>query len=233
VPPHPKELIQKFLANTRAGQKLAADSNPRRFAPLILVVVIILGAGIYFLVQTAAGTSGTTYSGTVEATEIHLAAEHSGRVSRVNVNEGEKVQTGDVLVTIDVGSGATREAVRSPIDGVVLERLVEPGEVTSPGTTLIILTNLDDLTLTVYVPEDRYGQIYLGQAYPVTVDSFPNESFSGTVRHIADQAEFTPRNVQTIDSRKSTVFAIRLSLGGTNGKLKPGMPADVHFQAGK
>ncbi|MCS6826582.1 MAG: hypothetical protein NZ553_08230, partial [Caldilinea sp.] len=75
-----------------------------------------------------------------------------------------------------------------------------------------------------------YGRIELGATYPVTVDSFPGEVFTGTVRHIADRAEFTPRNVQTTDNRKTTVFAVKLDLGAGAGKLKPGMPADVHFE---
>ena len=89
--------------------------------------------------------------------------------------------------------------------------------------------DLEHLTLTVYVPEDRYGQILLGESYPVTVDSFPSEIFTGTVSHIADRAEFTPRNVQTTDSRKTTVFAVKLDLAQNGGKLKPGMPADVNL----
>jgi HlyD family secretion protein len=81
----------------------------------------------------------------------------------------------------------------------------------------------------VYVPEDRYGQIYLGQPYPVTVDSFPTVVFEGTVTHIADQAEFTPRNVQTVEGRKNTVFAIHLAITNTTLDLKPGMWADVNL----
>jgi multidrug resistance efflux pump len=122
--------------------------------------------------------------------------------------------------------------VRASIDGLVLDRLVEPGEIAAPGTPLVTLIDPADLTLTVYVAEDRYGQIALGQTYPVTVDSFPGQTFQGTVTYIANQAEFTPRNVQTTDSRKNTVFAIRLDLPPSDGKLKPGMPADVHFQNG-
>jgi len=63
----------------------------------------------------------------------------------------------------------------------------------------------------------------------VTVDSFPGETFTTTVSHIAEQAEFTPRNVQTIEGRTSTVFAIKLQVQDPDGKLKPGMPADVTF----
>jgi multidrug efflux pump subunit AcrA (membrane-fusion protein) len=111
----------------------------------------------------------------------------------------------------------------------VLYRAVEPGEVVAPAANLLTIADLTDLTLTVYVPEDRYGRISLGQTYPVTVDSFPGETFTGTVTYIADKAEFTPRNVQTTDSRKTTVFAIRLDLADGSGRLKPGMPADVQF----
>ena len=119
--------------------------------------------------------------------------------------------------------------IASPIDGVVLTRSVEPGEVSVPSAPLVTLLRLDDLTITVYVPEDRYGSISLGQAAQVSVDSFPGEAFNATVVRIADQAEFTPRNVQTEEGRRTTVFAVDLSVANLDGKLKPGMPADVTF----
>lgn len=118
----------------------------------------------------------------------------------------------------------------APTDGVILTRNIQPGEVINPGAIALTLANLSDLTLTVYVPEDRYGEVSLGQSVSVTVDSFPGETFSAIVIHIADQAEFTPRNVQTIEGRKTTVFAIKLRLDDPAGKLKPGMPADVVFE---
>jgi multidrug efflux pump subunit AcrA (membrane-fusion protein) len=117
----------------------------------------------------------------------------------------------------------------APLDGVVLERAAEPGEVTAPGATLLVLADLSQLALTVYLPEDRYGQITLNQTATVTVDSFAGQTFTAHVIHMADQAEFTPRNVQTTDGRKTTVFAIRLRVNNPDNKLKPGMPADVVF----
>lgn len=117
----------------------------------------------------------------------------------------------------------------APIDGIVLSRLVEPGEVVVPGTPMMTLANLNELTITVYVPEDRYGAINLGQSAQVAVDSFPGETFHATVIRIADQAEFTPRNVQTEEGRRTTVFAVELMVDNPDGKLKPGMPADVMF----
>ena len=120
--------------------------------------------------------------------------------------------------------------VAAPADGVVLTRSVEPGEVVNPGSIILTLANLADLTLTVYIPEDRYGEVTLGAMAEVTVDSFPGETFSATVISISDRAEFTPRNVQTVEGRKTTVFAIKLRLDDPEGKLKPGMPADVTFK---
>jgi HlyD family secretion protein len=122
-----------------------------------------------------------------------------------------------------------RQTLTAPIDSVVLVRTIEPGEVAAPGATLLVVGQLSDLTITVYVPEDRYGQIDVGQTAVIRVDSFPDETFTGTVQRIADQAEFTPRNVQTAAGRASTVFAIELAVQDAAGKLKPGMPADVDF----
>jgi HlyD family secretion protein len=82
----------------------------------------------------------------------------------------------------------------------------------------------------VYIPEDRYGLISLGQTAEVKVDSFPDMTFTATVTHIADQAEFTPRNVQTVEGRSATLYAIKLSVQDPEGKLKIGMPADVTFE---
>jgi HlyD family secretion protein len=116
------------------------------------------------------------------------------------------------------------------MDGMVLTRSVEPGEFVQPGAVAFALADLNDITITVYVPEDRYGQISLGQQAQVIVDSFPGEIFNGEVIHIADQAEFTPRNVQTVEGRSSTVYAVKLKVTDSEGKLKIGMPADVVFK---
>jgi HlyD family secretion protein len=120
--------------------------------------------------------------------------------------------------------------VYAPMDGIILTRNVEPGEFVQPGTVALTMANLNDLTITVYVPEDQYGKILLGQSASVTVDSFPSLTFTAKVVHIADQAEFTPRNVQTVEGRSSTVYAIKLKVSDTDGRLKIGMPADVTFK---
>jgi HlyD family secretion protein len=136
-------------------------------------------------------------------------------------------QAEETLRTFDVQ--ADKLVVRAPQDGVILTRNIEPGEVVGPGATVFVLGQLDILQLTVYLPEDSYGQVKLGQAARMTVDSYAGVTFPASVVHIADQAEFTPRNVQTVEGRRTTVYGIKLDVPNPDGKLKPGMPADVTF----
>jgi hypothetical protein len=136
-------------------------------------------------------------------------------------------QAGASLDLID--AQMAKLSLAAPATGVVLVRVVEPGEVLQPGSTALIIGQLSDLTITVYIPEDRYGQISLGEPARVSVDSFPGEVFQATVVRIADRAEYTPRNTQTEEERVTTVFAIKLAVDDPEGKLKPGMPADVAF----
>ena len=115
-------------------------------------------------------------------------------------------------------------------DGVVTRRAVNPGEIAAIGTTLLTVNQLDPVTLTIYVPETRLGDIHLGSQLGVQIDSFPGKTFIGNVIFISDQAEFTPRNVQSKEERVNTVFAVKLQIPNPNSELKPGMPADASLQ---
>ena len=119
---------------------------------------------------------------------------------------------------------------RAPINGVVLTRSIEIGEILQPGLAAMTIAPLDELTVVVYIPEDRYGEVNLGDSATLMVDSFPEKSFAATVIRIADQAEYTPRNVQTKEERQTTVYAVKLSVNNKDGKLKPGMPTDLIFE---
>jgi HlyD family secretion protein len=119
--------------------------------------------------------------------------------------------------------------ITAPVDGVVMTRSADPGNVVNPGTELLALDQLNELTITVYIPADSYGKIKLGQTATVTVDSFQGETFTAVVVFLSKQPEFIPANTQTVSGSKSTVYAIQLKLHDTTGKLKPGMPADVSF----
>jgi HlyD family secretion protein len=160
----------------------------------------------------------------VEAAQVGVDSAHT----RLEAAQAFVSQTQAELELINLQ--IKKMTVYAPIDGVVLNRIIEPGEVVQPGATVMTIGQLSPLKITVYIPEDRYGEITLGQTAQVSVDSFPGQEFPASVVHIADQAEFTPRNVQTVEGRRDTVFAIELSIENPEYKLKPGMPADVNFE---
>jgi multidrug efflux pump subunit AcrA (membrane-fusion protein) len=120
-----------------------------------------------------------------------------------------------------------KQTIVAPVGGLVLERSIHEGELAAPGATLLTLGDLDQVTLTVYVPENRLGQVLIGQRVEVRVDSFPERVFTGTVVAIAHEAEFTPRNVQTQEERVNMVFAVDVQIPNPDHALKPGLPADA------
>lgn len=122
-----------------------------------------------------------------------------------------------------------RATVKAPVTGVVLTRSLEVGDLAVAGGSVMRIAQLDTLDLVVYLPEDQYGKVNVGDVVNVTVDSFSGEIFKGSIVHIADEAEFTPRNVQTESGRKATVYAVKVQVPNEEHRLKPGMPADVEF----
>lgn len=154
---------------------------------------------------------------------LQVKAAESG----VTQAEAALSQAQAALATLDVQLEKT--IVTSPVDGTVLTSNLEVGETLAPTGVVLIIGQLQEVNLTVFIPETEYGKVKLGDQVSITVDSFPGETFSGTVVYISDQAEFTPRNVQTVEGRKTTVYAIKLSVPNADLKLKPGMPADVTF----
>jgi multidrug resistance efflux pump len=203
---------QAYLAKTeRDLQKLSDGPNPDDVAVLEARIQAIL-AGL----KQAQAAVEQAQAGVTQANERVTQAQAALDQAQAELN----------LIDVQL----EKLMVYAPEAGVVIARNVEPGEVVQAGSALMILGRLDPLKITVYIPEDLYGQIKLGQQASVVVDSFPNETFKATVTHIADKAEFTPRNVQTVEGRKTTVFAIELTIANIDGRLKPGMPADVSFR---
>lgn len=119
-------------------------------------------------------------------------------------------------------------SVHSPIDGRVLTRTVERGERVEAGAPLFTLVDLDRLYVKIYVPEPSIGKVALGQEARVYVDAYPGRAFPARVSRVAQEAEFTPKNVETREERVKLVFAVEVALSqNPEGVLKPGMPADA------
>lgn len=120
----------------------------------------------------------------------------------------------------------------APFEGLITVRHREPGEAVSPGAAVVTLMNPNDRWVRIYVREDRIGAVRVGASAEIRCDTFPEKSYSGEVRFIAPEAEFTPKNVQTAEERVRLVYAVEVQItGDPAGDLKPGMPADVRLDA--
>ncbi len=157
-------------------------NNSKQFIPLLLILLAAVAYGVYYMLQVSAQANELVVSGSIEANEVNLGALMGGLVNQVYADEGDNVLQGQVLAEVQPASGVSSgytEKVRTPIDGVVLTRAFEPGEIAISGATMLVVGDLSEMRLTVYVPEDRYGQIYLGQEYPVTVELVPQPGVYG------------------------------------------------------
>ena len=119
--------------------------------------------------------------------------------------------------------------VVAPLDATVLSKAAEAGEVVTANKPILLLGDLDHPWIKVYVSETAVGKIRLGAASRIFVDSFPGQPFRGTVTWISDQAEFTPKNVQTAEERVNLVYAVKITIQNAQRKLKAGMPADAEL----
>lgn len=118
----------------------------------------------------------------------------------------------------------------SPLDGVVLRKNLEVGETANPGVAILTLMDPRDVWLRGYVPETDVGRLKIGQGAAIAVDAYPDRRFAGRITEIANEAEFTPKNVQTKKERVNLVFRIKIAIDNPDGTLKPGMPADAEIR---
>lgn len=120
--------------------------------------------------------------------------------------------------------------LRAPGDGVVLLRLAEGGEVVPVGAPVLTIGLVHQPWVRAYVGERDIARVQVGAPAEITVDAYPGTRFPGTVSEISPQAEFTPRAALTERERADLVFAIKVTIGDASGRLKPGMPVDLHLQ---
>lgn len=114
----------------------------------------------------------------------------------------------------------------SPINGHVLVRPAEPGEYVQPGSVILTVADLSDAWVRGYVSETDLGRIHLGDEVQVKCDAYPKKTFRGRVSYISDQAEFTPKTVETQEERVNFMYRIKVTLDNRGGILKYGMPVD-------
>jgi HlyD family secretion protein len=129
----------------------------------------------------------------------------------------------------DIDAQLAEMQVIAPADSVLEVLSVKVGDVLPANREVATLLLPQHLWVRVYVPEPWLGLIKVGDPVRVRVDSFRDQDFPGTVEQVNRQAEFTPRNVQTVDDRIRQVFGVKIRLPNDNDKLRAGMSADAYF----
>ena len=122
-------------------------------------------------------------------------------------------------------------SIKSPIRGTVLNRYHEPGEWVSPGTKLLTLANIRDIWAYIYIPQPEVSRLKVGMKLTGYLPELNNRAFEGKIVKINDEAEFTPKNVQTRAERERLVFGEKVSFLGSNEEevLKPGMTIEIRL----
>ena len=146
----------------------------------------------------------------------------------------QQAEIASANATIDQAKAQLAEAqanrqdltVVAPFDGTITTRAAEPGEVVQAGTAIVTLLDLSKVYLRGFIPEGQIGNVKVGQAARVYLDSKPNEPIDALVSRIDPEATFTPENTYFRDDRVRQVVGVKLQLKGAVGFAKPGMPAD-------
>jgi multidrug resistance efflux pump len=197
-----------------------------------------------------------TFSGTMEMTEHVLGAKVAGRLVNLFVKEGDVVKKGELLATFDrfeqnkkdyarvdvlyKNGGADQQSLEnaqldmedqeviSPLNGIVLVKSAEEGEIIPAGGGVVVIGDPYDQWVKIFVSEDLMHHLSLNQTATISVDGSP-KTYKGHVSFIADKAEFTPRNVQTPEERVTQTFAVKITVDDADENLHAGVAADVRF----
>jgi HlyD family secretion protein len=168
--------------------------------------------------------------------EVDLAQANLTALERgASENEISAAKASVDAIEVDVNSQKSKmegQVILAPSSGVILEIFMLPGELSLPGQSILALADLDTLEVSVYIPEADLGWAKIGDDVDLSVDAYPERIFRGEVVSIADEAEFTPRNVQTPEERVILVYEVRILISNSGGELKPGLPVEVTFGVG-
>ena len=176
-------------------------------------------------VDNAAAQVGSALASVSEAEAILSVAKAGASAEQIAVAQTGVAQARAAVNAIQVR--IDKMTLRAPGGGLVTARGVQQGELALPGLSLLTIANLDEVRLTLYIPEEQVARVKTGQKVAVRVDSFAGRAFDGQVTFIAPQAEFTPRTTQTANERAKLVFQIKVTIANADHALKPGMYADA------
>ena len=160
---------------------------------------------------------------TAEANRLELKRREEELIARQAEIDRSRAQEGISTAQLD----DTR--VYTPIDGVVLVKSAEPGEVLAAGTTIVTIGDLEQPWLRAYINESDLGRVKLGQKVKLSTDSFPGKVYWGRITFISSDAEFTPKQIQTKEERVKLVYRVKIDVDNHSHELKDNMPVDAEI----
>mgnify|MGYP000146600812 CR=1 FL=1 len=159
------------------------------------------------------------------------AAEAACRAARAQRLEAEAGIEAARAAVERIEAELADAALHAPRGGRVLFRLAEPGEVLAAGGRLLTLVDLDDVYMIVYLPTARVGKIPVGAEARLLLDALPDRPVKARVSFVADEAQFTPKHVETREERQKLMFRVKVrALENPQGLLKPGMPGLAYIR---
>jgi HlyD family secretion protein len=161
-----------------------------------------------------------------------IAAENAWIVAKLGARKEDIAQVraqiaqAEAQVTL-AQKNLTDANLISPVDGIIRDRILEPGDIAQPQQTVMTLALQNPKWIRAYVSENQLGKVKIGLPATITTDSYPNKVYHGWVGYLSPVAEFTPKTVQTEDLRTQLVYQVRIYTCDTAGELRLGMPATV------
>ncbi len=224
------EEAARAQADALAAQRDAAERQARRLSALPQDVPASS------IDQTQASAAGLAHQ--TEAAKAQAAASAAQAVAASSGIRAAGAQAEAALAQVRAGEAAVARAriladecvVRAPRDAEVATLPHETGELVAAGSVLARLVDLSEVKATFYLPNAEVGAVKPGARAVVVADAFPEERFEGTVRTVALEAEFTPRNIQTRTDRDRLVYPVEVTVRNRDGKLRAGMPVQVTLE---
>ena len=163
------------------------------------------------------------------------SAEHQFHAAAAKAQEYERgsrredIAQAKAQYEYDAAHYRERQVV-SPAVSTVEVMDIRPGDLIAPNVPVVTLLESDQLYIRIYVPETEIGRVKLGEKVSVSLDAFPKQPFDGEVEQISQQSEFLPRNVQTREERVHQMVGVKIRVHDDQGRIRPGMAADVQLK---
>lgn len=214
----------------RAELRSAESEASRTAADSVRLARLLAAGGISQAAFDASATSARVAGARRDAArEALLLLEAGARPDRV---AAARAAVASARAQLAMGQAAAGDLVlTAPVDGQVLARHAEPGEVLAAGIPVMSLGDPRHAWVRVYVSAPIFASIKVGDLVPLTIDGLEGQTFQARVTALATAAEFTPRVALTEKERADLLFGVKLEMSDSTGRLKAGLPATAHFNA--